>query len=58
MGKTKTDTVCIIHGNLPSKWKPINLHESSSQSKQDFLMDIDQQFTKMNFEENPKKLLS
>lgn len=32
--------------------------ESSSQSMQDFLMDFDQQFTKMNFKENQKEIAS
>ncbi|RHN66692.1 hypothetical protein MtrunA17_Chr3g0094151 [Medicago truncatula] len=57
--KTQIDTTCISHGNLPPQFKPVNPQEigessrQASQPEQDFQENIEQQFTQMNFEENP-----
>lgn len=56
---TQIDTTCISYGNLPPQFKSVNpqeIRESSkqaSQPEQDFQENIEQQFTQVNFEENP-----
>jgi hypothetical protein len=57
--ETQIYITCVCHGNLPPQFQPVNpqeIGESSrqpSQPEQDFQKNIEQQFTQMNFEQNP-----